>query len=126
MMRLFKLITAVGVISLGVMGAASSHTQSKHGPTRHVVAAHAHAHAAAKKGGWHAPKAALHPPGTGHGKGYHAPRAPHSWKHYKAPHKTYHRPAPPPRVPGRTSDGRYMLPGGLESVCAGGTPPPCQ
>lgn len=53
-----------------------------------------------------------------------------SWSsHGKTTHKkTYrhsYKPKPKPK-PGIQADGRYVLPGGMETTCAGGTPPPCR
>lgn len=128
-MIFYRIMAAAGVISFGLMGGACSHTATKHYAPQHTTAHHSTAPSSKKT--WHktAPyhgKTVTHPPGTGHGKGYHAPHVPKTWKHYPSGHKTYHKPAPPPRQPGKTSDGRFVLPGGMESVCAGGTPPPCQ
>ncbi len=98
-MRLLSVAVTASVFMAGLMGCASSHTKPHH--------AHAHSN--------HAYSDAPH-----HHHGY-----PHAaGHHHREPHaspRTYDRPAP-----GRTPDGRYVLPGGLESVCAGGTPPPCQ
>ncbi len=109
-MTALRVALAAGLVMAGLMGCASSHTRTKH---EYVYPRHAH-------GGVHA-----HSYSHSHGAWHSHPKSPyghHSWKRHSYP-RPYHRPAP---VPGRTSDGRYMLPGGLESVCAGGTPPPCQ
>jgi hypothetical protein len=131
-MGFLQIVAGAGVLTIGLMGCAFSHTTTKHYVSHHSagVAHHGQSHAPARKS-WHSSKpihgrTVTHPPGTGHAKGYHGAKAPHSWKHHYSSHRTYHKPAPPPRVPGKTTDGRYVLPGGMESVCAGGTPPPCQ
>ena len=121
-MIFYRIWAVAGAISIGLMGSAFSHTTSKH----YVPKRSATHHYVAPKKTWHP---APHPPGTGHSKGYHAP-AHKTWHpsykpSHKTWHKTYHKPAPPRPVPGIRSDGRYMLPGGMESTCSGGTPPPC-
>jgi hypothetical protein len=106
-MKLFSVAMTASLIMAGLIGCASSHTRPRHdyGHSRHsyrVAPEHRH----------------VYP---------HAPRSSGHWHHYNERHvnpRVYRRPPPPP--PGRTPDGRYVLPGGLESVCAGGTPPPCQ
>jgi hypothetical protein len=125
-MDLLRIVAAAGAMTIAVMGCAFSHTYTKHYAPH---ASHKAAHHEPSKKTWHSAKpfhgkTISHPPGHGHG--HHAPKAPHSRKHHWTGHKTYHRPPPPRPMPGKTSDGRYMLPGGMESVCAGGTPPPCQ
>ena len=96
-MRLFSVAMTASLIMAGLIGCASSHTKPRH-EYRHY--GHAYPHTTRY-------------PGHGH----------HDWNRHAYPH-AYRRPPPP--APGRTPDGRYVLPGGLESVCAGGTPPPCQ
>jgi len=95
-MRLMSIVVTSGLIMAGLIGCASSHTKPRH--------IHAYPHVSGHE----------RSPAHGH---YHGGR--HIYP------RIYRRPAPPP-VPGRLPDGRYVLPGGLESVCAGGTPPPCQ
>jgi hypothetical protein len=92
-----RVALVTSVIMAALMGCASSHTKPKH---EYTYPKHSYGHSYSHH----------------HGKLYR-----HGYHHEE--HRTYHRPAP---VPGRTSDGRYVLPGGVESVCAGGTPPPCQ
>ncbi len=91
------------LIMASLIGCASSHTRSRH---EHEYTKHAHSHAA----------------GHSHERTRHSEHGHHYHEHHGS-RRTYRKPAP---VPGRTPDGRYVLPGGLESVCAGGTPPPCQ
>lgn len=115
-MNLYCIWAAAGVISLGLISSAFAHTTTKHyTSSKHTTSHH-----------YVAPKKTWHPS--------HAAPAHKSSKHYtpqKRWHPTYHKPTyhkpPPPRpVPGIRSDGRYVLPGGMESTCSGGTPPPCQ
>ncbi|MCB8882864.1 hypothetical protein ACELLULO517_21640 [Acidisoma cellulosilytica] len=124
-MVFYRIWAAAGVISIGLIGSAFSHTTTKHYAAPHHSTTH---HYVAPKKAWR-PAKPYHGKPVTHPKSYHAP-AHKSWKHYepshKTWHKTYHKPAPPPRMPGRTTDGRFMLPGGMESTCSGGTPPPCQ
>ncbi len=103
-MRVLSVALTAGLIMAGLIGCASSHTKPKYDEAhhRHSYAGEAHRH------------------GHSHGRA-HGHSSEHG--HHHRERRTYHRPAP---VPGRTPDGRYVLPGGLESVCAGGTPPPCQ
>ena len=102
-MRLMSVAMTASLIMAGLIGCASSHTRPRH---EHSYTSHGHPHA------------------TGH---YHAhSRSSEHGHHYSGRHVYRHVYRPPPPVPGRTSDGRYVLPGGRESVCAGGTPPPCQ
>ena len=110
-MRLFSVAVTASVIMAGLIGCASSHTKPKHEYVyhRHTTAVPARGHTTGHS--------REHPHYSGHGR--------HYQKHHAHP-RVYHRPPPPPPVPGRTPDGRYVLPGGLESTCAGGTPPPCQ
>ena len=103
-MRLLSVAVAASVIMAGLIGCASSHTKPKHDYTYHK---HAYSEAPAHRHSY--PKRP-----SGHG---------HHYKEHHAHPPVYHRPPP---VPGRKPDGRYVLPGGLESTCAGGTPPPCQ
>jgi hypothetical protein len=98
-----RVALVTSVITAALIGCASSHTKPKH---EYAYPKHAY-------GGSHGHSYSHH---YGHSEPYR-----HGYHHSE--HRTYHRPAP---VPGRTPDGRYVLPGGLESVCAGGTPPPCQ
>ena len=102
------------VIMAGLIGCASSHTKPKHETAYHKhytnVPAHRHETGHSTRGHPHE-----HPHYSGHG---------HHYKEHHTYPRTYRRPPPP--QPGRTPDGRYVLPGGLESTCAGGTPPPCQ
>lgn len=93
--------------------AATQHKPAPHGTTHAAPKKSSGAHAAPK----HAGKA---PPshGTSHS----------SAKHHTASRKSYHhysKPKPKP-APGIRADGRYVLPGGMETTCAGGTPPPCR
>ena len=137
-MIVYRILAAAGVISIGLMGSAFSNTMPKHEATHHMPEHHSTEHhyvPPSSKKSWHPSqphhgKTVTHPWHPQHSKSYHAPPAHKSWKHnetgHKTYHPTYHKPAPPPRVPGRTTDGRFVLPGGMESVCAGGTPPPCQ
>jgi hypothetical protein len=111
-MRLLSVALATSLIMAGLIGCASSHTRPKHDDAyhKHAYGAEAHRHGYAHESGHYHERSH----GSEHGH------------HYRERHghsRTYQRPAP---VPGRTPDGRYVLPGGLESVCAGGTPPPCQ
>jgi hypothetical protein len=98
-MRLLSVAVTASVIMAGLMGCASSHTKPHHAQaySKHSYSAVPHHHYS-------------YPHATGHHQGARHTRP-----------RTYYRPAP-----GKTPDGRYVLPGGLESVCAGGTPPPCQ
>lgn len=107
-----RILAAAGVITLGLIGCASSHTNPKHG---HSASEHSHGYSASH---WHSY-------GHAHSTSHEASKG--HYHHYAPKHSypRYHAPAPRP-VPGKTQDGRYMLPGGLELVCAGGTPPPCQ
>lgn len=102
---MLRIVVAVSVITAGLMGCASSHTQPKHSTssTKHSYSSSKHSS----------------------GKHYRSSSPKHKSNHKGTYHhsKTY---KPVPHVPGRTQDGRYVLPGGLESVCAGGTPPPCK
>jgi len=112
-MRLLHVAMTAGVIMAGLIGCASSHSKPRHShpyPKQASSGAAAHHHAYPQATGHGATRSGASEHGHYHGAHHHEARA-------------YHRPAP---VPGRTPDGRYVLPGGLESVCAGGTPPPCQ
>jgi hypothetical protein len=103
-MSVLRLALVTSVIMAGLMGSASSHSKPKHS---HGAA---HAHSSGHR--------TAHPHHTYEGSTHHG----HGTHHER--HGAYRKPAPPP-APGRQQDGRYVLPGGLESVCAGGTPPPC-
>lgn len=112
-MTWLRLALMASVVMVGLMGSASSHTKPKHEYSHSYKHAYRSSHSHAK------PHSHVHP--YAHGKApkhryYHSERRNYSHR--------YHKPAPRP-VPGRKQDGRYVLPGGLESVCAGGTPPPC-
>jgi hypothetical protein len=63
--------------------------------------------------------ASAHHRHSSHGKHKYYSSHGHSGTHHSY-HHTYT--APKPQYP----PGSYMLPGGLQSVCTGGTPPPCQ
>jgi hypothetical protein len=102
-MTLLRAALVASLVMAGLTGTASSHTKSKH----------EHSHSSHAYGGTH--KHAYPHAGSKHGH--------HRSERHGYP-RPYRKPAPPP-VPGRQQDGRYVLPGGLESVCAGGTPPPC-
>ena len=112
-MRLLSVAMTASVIMASLIGCASSHTRLRH---EHAYARHTYSGALTHHHGY--------PHATGHG--YARPRWSAHGHHYGERHtyRRIYRPPPPP--PGRTPDGRYVLPGGLESVCAGGTPPPCQ
>jgi hypothetical protein len=103
-----RIALVASAFMVGLMGCASSHTRTKH----------VYVHPKHSYGGTHG-HIYSHPHGypTSSRHGHHPAE-----RHYY--HRKYHRPPPP--QPGRTPDGRYVLPGGLESVCAGGTPPPCR
>jgi hypothetical protein len=106
-MSVLRVALVTSVIMAGLMGSASSHTKHKHEPgyaTHSYGGTHSHGHSHA------------YPHEKSYNHGHH-----HSGHAYP---RSYRKPPPPP-VPGRHQDGRYVLPGGLESVCAGGTPPPC-
>ena len=102
-MRLAHVALTASLIMASLIGCASSHTKPRHA---YAYPKHGHAHT------------------TGHA--YRRPHYPAHGHHHGERHGYPHVYRPPPPVPGRTPDGRYVLPGGLESVCAGGTPPPCQ
>jgi hypothetical protein len=108
-MRLSSVALTASLIMAGLMGCASSHTKPKH---EYAYPKHAYS-------GTHGHSYSHHHGYSGSSRHGHHSTGRHSYPHH------YHK-APPPPVPGRTPDGRYVLPGGLESVCAGGTPPPCQ
>jgi hypothetical protein len=116
-MRLLRVAMTASLIMAGLIGCASSHTKP-----RHEYGTHSHSYSYSYSG------APTHRHSYPHGSGHdheHSRWSAHG-HHYgeRHPHPhVYHRPPP---APGRTPDGRYVLPGGLESVCAGGTPPPCQ
>jgi hypothetical protein len=107
-MRLLSVAVAASVIMAALMGCASSHSRPRHEYVyhKHYTAVPAHGHAT----------------GRHYEQRHYSRHGHHAWEHH-APPRPYRRPPP---VPGRTPDGRYVLPGGLESTCAGGTPPPCQ
>jgi hypothetical protein len=132
-MRFLRIMAGAGVVTIGFMNCAFSHATSHH------YVAHPTSSSVHHDAGHHSPSVhhvsghsakpshsgtATHPAAAWHGKSYHAP--PHSWQHHYSSARIYRKPAPPPLVPGKTADGRYVLPGGMESVCAGGTPPPCE
>jgi hypothetical protein len=111
-MRLPSVALTTALIMAGLIGCASSHTKPKHDYAyhKHAYGSEAHRHEYPHESGHRRERS--HWSGHGH--------------HYRERHghpRTYRKPAP---IPGRTPDGRYVLPGGLESVCAGGVPPPCQ
>jgi hypothetical protein len=110
-MRSLRLILALGMMVAGLAAPAfaSSTTKQKTYPhktsqTHHTATKHAAPHAPAKKSTHSTYKKPAHK----------------TYKHYAKP-----KPRPKPK-PGIQADGRYVLPGGLESTCAGGTPPPCR
>ncbi len=111
-MRLLSVALTASLIMAGLIGCASSHTKPRHDEAyrKHAYGGDAHRHGHPHETGHHDERSHR----SEHG---HIDRERHGYP------RTYHKPAP---VPGRTPDGRYVLPGGLESVCAGGTPPPCQ
>jgi hypothetical protein len=102
-MTLLRAALVASLVMAGLTGMASGHTKAKH----------EHSHSSHAYGGTH--KHAYPHAESKHGH--------HRSERHGHP-RSYRKPAPPP-VPGRKQDGRYVLPGGLESVCAGGTPPPC-
>jgi hypothetical protein len=108
-MRSLRLVLALGTMVAGLAAPAFASSSTKH-KTYHHETSKTH-HAATKHEQHHyTTKKSTH----------------HSYK--KSSHKTYHhyvKPKPKPN-PGIRSDGRYVLPGGLETTCAGGTPPPCR
>jgi hypothetical protein len=112
-MRLLSVVLTASLIMAGLIGCASSHTKPKH----YAYHRHAYSGAVAHRHSY--------PHATGHA---HARARWSAHGHHYGQSHAYRRPykRPPPPVPGRKPDGRYVLPGGLESVCAGGTPPPCQ
>ncbi len=140
-MGLFRIMAAAGVVTIGLMGCAFSHTTSHHyvahqatSPVHHDTGHHSlggyreSGHAPAQRSG-HSGRSShsgtmTHPAAAWRGHSYHA--SSHSWQRHHSSSRIYRKPAPPPLVPGKTADGRYVLPGGMESVCAGGTPPPCE
>ena len=108
-MRLLSVAMTASLIMAGLIGCASSHTRA-----RHVYAYPKHAYSGAVSHRHAYPHVQAHARTRERGHRY-------GERHV---YKRIYRPPPP--IPGRTPDGRYVLPGGLESVCAGGTPPPCQ
>jgi hypothetical protein len=113
-----RVALAASLVMAGLVGTASSHTKPKH----------EHSHASHAYGGTHTHSySTSQAHGHSRSHGYHHETPSKHGHHHGERHgypRTYRKPAPPP-VPGRQQDGRYVLPGGLESVCAGGTPPPC-
>ena len=107
-MRLLSVTITASLIMAGLIGCASSHTRP-----RHTYAHPRHAYSGAPAHRYAYPH--VHEHGRSSERG-----------HRYGERHVHRRIERPPPVPGRTSDGRYVLPGGLESVCAGGTPPPCQ
>jgi len=96
------LLVAVAII-IGLTGCASSHTRH-HSAYATTHSSHGHARPVYGKSGHHdSGYSKWHKHGT-YGTRYKKPR-------YVRP--AYVKPAP------------YTLPGGLQSVCTGGTPPPC-
>jgi hypothetical protein len=117
-MTLLRVALAASLVMAELMGTASSHTKPKH----------EHSHSSHAYGGTHSHSySTSHGHGHSHSPGYHH-ETPYQHGHHRSERhgypRSYRKPAPPPE-PGRQQDGRYVLPGGLESVCAGGTPPPC-
>jgi hypothetical protein len=112
-MRFLSVAMTASLIMAGLIGCASSHTRPRHdyASPRHAYSGgltHRHAYPHSEVHGHARPRWSAH----GH--------------HYGERHIYRRVYRPPPPTPGRMPDGRYVLPGGLESVCAGGTPPPCQ
>jgi hypothetical protein len=110
-MTLLRAALLASLVMAGLTGTASSHTKPKHDGSHS-----SHAYGGTNKHAYPSSHSHAYP----HGESKHGH---HRSERHGYPHK-YRKPAPPP-VPGRQQDGRYVLPGGLESVCAGGTPPPC-
>ncbi|HTI00623.1 MAG TPA: hypothetical protein VL752_06710 [Acidisoma sp.] len=110
-MQSLRLILALGTIAAGLAAPAFASTKHK---TYHHATSHAH-HEATKHEQHH----------TTH---HYSKKNSYHHTYRKPSHKTYHhyyKPKPKPK-PGIRSDGRYVLPGGMETTCAGGTPPPCR
>jgi hypothetical protein len=112
-MRSLRLILALGTMLAGFAMPAFASSATKHKTTHHETSTTHHA-------------------ATTHEK-HHSTTKQSTHHSYKTSgHKTYHhyvkpKPKPKPKPnPGIRSDGRYVLPGGLETTCAGGTPPPCR
>lgn len=110
-MRPLRLVLVLGAMLAGLTAPAFASSATKHKTYPHKTSQ-------------------THPATTKHEPHHYTTKKSTHHTYRKPSHKTSHhyaKPKPKPKPkPGIRSDGRYVLPGGLETTCAGGTPPPCR